>query len=80
MMMITISGISTLRVLWALDVPVEETGESIIQMKDPLTGEVETRKFENNQFYCFWPSTQHRVENTLLSSRTVVAIDLLTSP
>lgn len=73
-------GISTLRVLWALDVPVEETGESIIQMKDPLTGEVETRKFENNQFYCFWPSTQHRVENTLSSSRTVVAIDLLTSP
>lgn len=74
------TGVSTLRVLWGLDVPVEENKESIIQMRDSLSGEVETKKFENNQFYCFWPSTEHRIENTLSLPRTVIAIDLLTNP
>ena len=75
-----VPGVPTLRVLWGLDVPVEENGESIIQMRDSLSEEVETKRFENNQFYCFWPSTTHRIENTLSSSRTVVAIDLITNP
>lgn len=75
-----VPGVPTLRLLWGLDVPVEENGESIIQMKDPLTGEVETKRFENNQFYCFWPSTTHRIENTLSFPRTVVSIDLVTNP
>lgn len=73
-------GVSTLRTLWALEVPIEEGKQSIIQLKDDLTGEVETKVFEENQFYCFWPSTKHRIENTLSFPRTVVAIDLLTSP
>ena len=75
-----VPGVPTLRVLWGLDVPVEENGESIIQMRDSLSEEVETKRFENNQFYCFCPSTTHRIENTLSSSRTVVAIDLITNP
>ena len=75
-----VPGVPTLRVLWGLDVPVEENGESIIQMRDSLSEEVETKRFEHNQFYCFWPSTTHRIENTLSSSRTVVAIDLITNP
>lgn len=72
-------GIPTLRILWGLDVPVEDGKESIIQMKDPLSLNIETKKFENNQFYCFWPTTEHRVENTLSFSRSVVSIDLLTT-
>lgn len=74
------TGVPTLRILWGLDVPVEDSGESIIQMKDKLTGEVETKVFKNNEFYCFWPKTEHRVENTLSSPRTIVAIDLLINP
>lgn len=74
------TGIPTLRVLWGLDVPEEDGKESIIQMKDTLTGRVETKKFENNQFYCFWPSTEHRVENNLSLPRTIIAIDLLINP
>ena len=75
-----IPGVPTLRILWGLDIPVEEQGKSIIQMKDSLSQEVETKQFENNQFYCFLPSTTHRIENTLSSPRTVVAIDLLINP
>jgi hypothetical protein len=75
-----VPGVPTLRVLWGLDIPAEEEGKSIIQMKDPLSDEVETKQFENNQFYCFWPSTTHRIENTLSSPRTVVAIDLVINP
>lgn len=75
-----VPGVPTLRLLWGLDVPTEENGESIIQMKDQFSEEVETKKFENNQFYCFWPSTTHRIENTLSAPRAVVAIDLVTNP
>lgn len=74
------TGVPTLRVLWGLDVPEEDNGSSIIQMKDSLSNRVETKQFKNNEFYCFWPSTQHRVENKLSYPRTVVAIDLLTNP
>jgi hypothetical protein len=72
-------GVTTLRVLWGLDVPVEDNGESIIQMKDQFSDEPETKRFENNQFYCFWPSTTRRIENSLSLPRTVLIIDLLTN-
>jgi len=74
------TGIPTLRTLWGLEVPIEKGKESIIQMKDNLTGEVETRVFKENEFYCFWPATEHRVENNLSSSRSIIAIDLLINP
>jgi len=73
-------GVPTLRTLWGLEVPVEDGKQSIIEMKDNLTAEVETKVFKENEFYCFWPSTEHRIENTLSLPRTVVAIDLLTNP
>lgn len=74
------TGVPTLRVLWGLDVPVQEGKESIIQMRDQFSEEVETKTFKNNEFYCFWPKTEHRVENTLSLPRTIVAIDLLINP
>lgn len=74
------TGIPTLRTLWGLEVPVEEGKESIIQMRDNLSGEVETKVFKENEFYCFWPSTEHRVENNLSTPRSIVAIDLLINP
>lgn len=48
------TGVPTLRVLWGLDVPIEEGKESIIQMRDEFSEEVETKTFKNNEFYCFW--------------------------
>lgn len=74
------TGLPTLRILWGLEVPIEEGKESIIQMRDNLTDEIETKVFKENEFYCFWPSTEHRIENNLSHSRTVIAIDLLTNP
>jgi len=74
------TGVPTLRTLWGLDIPVEDGKESIIQMRDKFSEQIETKTFENNEFYCFWPSTEHRIENTLSSSRTIIAIDLLVNP
>lgn len=74
-------GVSTLRVLWGLDVPVEKNKNCIIQMKSSIFDETEiqTEVFEDNKFYCFWPSTYHRVENNLSYPRTVLTIDLFTN-
>jgi len=66
----------TLRTLWGLDVPIEEGKNSIMQMKNSLTGDVETRNFRNKEVFGFWPKTLHRVENNLTQPRTVLAIDV----
>jgi hypothetical protein len=73
-------GVPTLRTLLGLEVPIEEGRESIIQMRDNLSGEVETKVFKENEFYCFFPSTEHRIENNLSSPRSIIAIDLLINP
>jgi aspartyl/asparaginyl beta-hydroxylase (cupin superfamily) len=70
------SGYPTLRTLWGLDVPVEEGRDSIFQMKNSETGDIETRKFKNNGIYAFWPKTIHRVENNMSQPRTVLAVDI----
>jgi hypothetical protein len=66
----------TLRTLWGIDVPIEEGRNSIMQMKNSLTGDVETRDFKNKEVFGFWPKTLHRVENNLTQPRTVLAIDV----
>ena len=67
-------NVSTIRILWGLDVPKETNKYSIIQLlgKDNI---IETKKFENGQFYIFLPSLTHRVENTLSQSRSLLCID-----
>jgi hypothetical protein len=70
------TGFPTLRTLWGLDVPVEEGRDSIFQIKNSETGDVETRKFKNNGIYAFWPKTIHRVENNMSQPRTVIAVDI----
>jgi hypothetical protein len=70
------TGSPTLRTLWGLDVPVEEGKNSVFQMKNSETGEIETREFKNNGIYAFWPKTIHRVENNMSKPRAVLAIDV----
>jgi len=71
-------GLNTYRVLWGIDVPVEEDKYSIFQMKDE-SGNVETQLFENNKFYTFDSNTTHRVENMMSQPRTVIAMDVFAS-
>jgi aspartyl/asparaginyl beta-hydroxylase (cupin superfamily) len=49
-------------------------------MKNSETGEVETREFQNNKIYAFWPKTVHRVENNMTQPRTVLAVDVYVDP
>ena len=74
------TGHPTLRTLWGLDVPQEDGKSSIFQMKNSETGEVETREFQNNKIYAFWPKTVHRVENNMTQPRTVLAVDVYVDP
>jgi len=64
------------RILWGLDVPVEDDKYSIFQMKDE-SGNIETQIFENNKFYVFDSNTTHRVENMMSKPRTVLAMDVI---
>ena len=64
------------RILWGIDVPVEEGRESIFQMMDK-EGNIETQVFENNKFYAFDSNTTHRVENRMSKQRTVIAMDVI---
>ena len=64
------------RILWGLDVPVEEGRESIFQMMDK-EGNIETQVFENNKFYAFDSNTTHRVENKMTKARIVMAMDVI---
>jgi hypothetical protein len=65
----------TFRSLWGLDVPIEDGRSSIMQMKDRITGEIETKEFKNGEVFGFWPDTLHRVENNLTQPRTILAVD-----
>jgi hypothetical protein len=67
-------NVSTIRILWGLDVPIEKDKYSLIQIQgeDKI---IETKKFENGEFYIFLPGLMHRVENTLSQSRSLLCID-----
>lgn len=72
-----IPGTKLMRILWGLDVPVEDNKSSLIQIKDPDTGEIETKIFKNSEFYIFHPEREHRVENNLNQSRSILCIDYI---
>ena len=67
-------NMSTVRILWGLDVPEEDNKYSLIHIKDS-NGVIETKKFKNNEFYIFLPQFTHKVENTLSQSRSLLCID-----
>jgi hypothetical protein len=67
-------NMSTMRILWGLDVPEEDNRYSLIHIKDS-NGVIETKKFKNNEFYIFLPQFTHKVENTLSQSRSLLCID-----
>lgn len=69
---------SSYRVLWGIDVPIEEGKNSIFQMMDK-GGNIETQVFENNKFYAFDSNTTHRVENMMSKQRVVLAMDVIPS-
>lgn len=74
-----IPGVKLLRILWGLDVPEQEQLKSIIQLRGE-DGIVETREFKNAEFYIFHPLTEHRVENFMTESRSILCIDYITNP
>jgi hypothetical protein len=74
-----IPGVKLMRVLWGLDISEEPNKQSIIQIRDKM-GETETKVFKNNEFYIFHPTLEHRVENNLSTSRSILCIDYITDP
>lgn len=71
-----IPGVKLLRILWGLDVPEQDELKSIIQIKSN-NEVVETRKFKNAEFYIFHPLNEHRVENFMTESRSILCIDYI---
>lgn len=67
-------NMSTIRILWGLDVPEENGKNSLIHIKSE-NRTIETKKFKNNEFYIFLPHLTHKVENTLSQSRSILCID-----
>jgi len=70
-----IPGVQLLRIMWGLDI-AEEDKTSIIQIKN-TDGSIETKEFKNKEFYIFHPLSEHRVENNMTTSRSVVCIDYI---
>jgi hypothetical protein len=75
-----IKGVQLLRILWGLDIVEEENNSCFMQFKDSETKEVLTFNFRNKEFIIFHPMQEHRVENNLSTSRTVLCIDYITDP
>jgi hypothetical protein len=72
-----IKGVQLLRILWGLDISQESGKECFIQFKDSDTGEIQTEPFINKKFYIFHPMQEHRVENNLSTSRSIICIDYI---
>jgi hypothetical protein len=72
-----IPGVKLLRVLWGLDIVEEENNECFIQFRDAQTGNIDTKLFKNKEFYIFHPMQEHRVENNLSTSRSIICIDYI---
>ena len=75
-----IKGVQLLRILWGLDIVEEENNSCFMQFKDSETKEVLTFNFRNKEFIIFHPMQEHRVENNLSTSRTILCIDYITDP
>lgn len=69
-----VPGSQLLRIMWGLDIDDTEDNSSIIQIRSD-DGSVETKQFKNREFYIFYPMSEHRVENNMSTSRSVVCID-----
>ena len=67
------------RILWGLDINQEFDKECFIQFKDSVTGKIQTEPFINKKFYIFHPMQEHRVENNLSTSRSIICIDYISS-
>jgi len=72
-----IKGVQLLRILWGLDINQESDRECFIQFKDATNGEIQTEPFINKRFYVFHPMQEHRVENNLSTSRSIICIDYI---
>ncbi len=72
-----IKGVQLLRILWGLDIQQEEQNKCIIQFRDKESDEVVTFDFKNKEFIIFHPMQEHRVENNLSTSRTILCIDYI---
>jgi hypothetical protein len=72
-----IKDVQLLRILWGLDITQEPGKECFIQFKDSYTGEIQTEPFINKKFYVFHPMQEHRVENNLSTSRSIICIDYI---
>lgn len=72
-----IKDFQLLRILWGLDINQESGKECFIQFKDSVTGEIQTEPFINKKFYIFHPMQEHRVENNLSTSRSIICIDYI---
>jgi hypothetical protein len=73
-----IKDVQLLRILWGLDITQENTNKCIMQFRDKKTREVVTFDFKNKEFIIFHPMQEHRVENNLSTSRTILCIDYIT--
>ena len=73
-----IPGVQLLRILWGLDIDPDDENDSLIQIRDEF-GRVETKKIQNKEFYIFHPMSEHRVENNMKSSRTLLCLDYVPS-
>ena len=73
-----IPGVQLLRILWGLDIDPDDDNDSIIQIRNE-SGQVETKKMQNKEFYIFHPMSEHRVENNMKSSRTLLCLDYVPS-
>jgi hypothetical protein len=67
-----------LRILWGLDIAEENTNKCVMQFRDEKSKEVFTFDFKNGEFIIFHPMQEHRVENNLSNSRTILCIDYIT--
>lgn len=72
-----IKDVQLLRILWGLDITQESGKECFIQFRDSDTGEIQTESFINGKFYIFHPMQEHRVENNLSTSRSILCIDYI---
>jgi len=73
-----IKGVQLLRILWGLDIQQEDKNKCIMQFRDKESEEIFTFDFKNKEFIIFHPMQEHRVENNLSTSRTILCIDYIT--
>ena len=64
-------GNLVIRLLWGLDVPVEEDKVSFIEVEN------EKRIFKNNELYIFSSLSNHRVVNEMSKERIVFGFDII---